>query len=177
MSWSLLFTQDSQSGETITMNVDPNSPFAEIIMKYNKAIAESGKPSDNFSFEYNSKELKPNSYKSLKELGIPNGAQIKVCSSVKKEFNEPKPNNMIVFNVHFIYENKDIVIQADPKMKFSELANRFYSKAVIKEGEKPIFIFGSKRIFEEDSSTLGELGIHDLSQIESRLIKQVVGAI
>ena len=174
MSWSLFFTQDSQGGKTITMQVDPNSPFAEIIMEYYKAI---GKSSDNFSFEYNSKELKPNSCKSLKELGIPNGAQIKVCSSVKKEFNEPKPNNMIVFNVHFIYENKPIVIPADPKMKFSELANKFYSKAVIKEGEKPIFIFGSKRIFEEDSSTLGELGIHDLSQIEARLIKQVVGAI
>ena len=173
MSWELYLTED-QSGKKVTMKVEPNSLFAEVIIKYYEII---GKSSDNFSFEYNSKKLSPNSGKSLKDLGIPNKAQIKVCSSVKNEDNVPKPNNEIIFNVNFFYENRIIVIQADSKMKFSELANKFYSKAAINEGEIPIFIFNQKRIFEEDSSTLGELGIHDSSQIEARLIKQVIGAI
>ena len=173
MSWELYLTED-QSGKTDTMKVEPNSLFAEVIIKYYEII---GKSSDNFSFEYNSKKLSPNSGKSLKDLGIPNKARIKVCSSVKNEDNVPKPNNEIIFNVYFIYENRSIVIQADPKTKFSELAIKFCSKAGIKEGEKPIFIFDQKRIFEEDSSTLRELKIHDSSQIEARLIKQVIGAI
>ena len=68
------------------------------------------------------------------------------------------------------------MIQSDSKIKFSELVNRFYSKAQIKEEKKPIFIFGTKIISEDSSSTLEQLGIHDQSKIDVLLIGTLEGA-
>ena len=59
-------------------------------------------------------------------------------------------------------------------MKFSELANIFYFKAQIKEGIKPVFIFNSKRISEDESKTLEKLEIYDQSKIDALLINQVI---
>ena len=174
MYYKVYFTLDSQYNHTVTMEVEPDTKFAQLIFKFCEKIQKSA---DNLSFEYNSKKLDKNAWKSLKEIGISNGAEIKVCSLANNVVNVPNLNKVNYFNVFFIYENKQFTIQADSKMKFSELTNKFYFKAQIKEGIKPIFIFNSKRISEDESKTLEKLEIHDQSKIDALLINQVIAGI
>ena len=84
---------------------------------------------------------------------------------------------MNYFNVCFIYAGNQYLIQADSKMKFSELVTKFYSKAQIKEKINLTFIFDSKRISENDNDSLEQLKIHDQSKIDVLLIQSIVGAI
>ena len=161
----------------LTMEVNENSKFYELSFKYSNM---KGKSCEEFSFEYNSKEIKRDSGKTLKELGIPNEAQIKVISSEKKPNNIPNLNNLNnvkYFNVSFNYAGNRYQIQADSKMKFSELVTKFYSKAQINEKISLTFIFNSVRIFENESKTLEELKIYDQSNIEAILIQSIFGAI
>ena len=163
MYYKVYFTLDSEYNHKVTMEVEPKTSFAELIFKYCSKI---GKDANNLSFEYNSKKLNKNSWKSLKELGITNEAEIKVCSS---------ENKIPYINVCFIYESHPYMIQADSKMKFSELVNKFYSKAQIKEEKQPIFIFGIERISEDSNSTLEQLGINGQSKIDVLLIGTLEG--
>ena len=68
---------------------------------------------------------------------------------------------MKYFNVCFFYAGNQYLIQADSKMKFSELVTKFYSKAQIKEKINLTFIFNSKRISENENVTLEQLKIYD----------------
>ena len=151
------------------MNVLETTTFFEITLKYSQM---KGKICEELRFEYNSKEIKRNYSRSIKELGLFNGANIKVFSSVKNNINDVE-----YFNVNFCYDSKQYKIQAVSEMKFSELVTSFYSKAEIKEEKNFTFIFDAKRIPENESSTLRDLKIYDQSKIEVLLIKSIQGAI
>ena len=163
--------------DPLQMNVTENTKFYEVIIKYSQM---KGKNCKELRFEYNSKEIDRNNLKTIKELGILNGAQIKVFSSVKNPNNIPNLNNLNnveYLNVNFQYESKTHPIQANYDMKFSELVAKFYSKAQIKEQQQFSFIFGGKKIPEDESSTLRDLKFHDQSSVEVLLFKSIQGAI
>ena len=69
----------------------------EYILIFLYKSQKKGKSCEEFDFEYNSREIKPSSWKSLKELGMPNVVQIKVISSIKN----PNKNNLN--NVKHLY--------------------------------------------------------------------------
>ena len=155
--------------DPLKMNVLETTTFFEITLNYSRI---KGKICEELRFEYNSKEIKRNSSRSIKELGIFNGAHIKVFSSVKNNINDVE-----YFNVNFFYDSGKYKIQAVFELKFSELVAKFYSKAQIKEQQQFSFICDAKRIPEDESSTLRDLKFHDQSTIEVLLFKSIEGAI
>ena len=77
-------------------------------------------------------------------------------------------------NVVVNFQSKNITIQISSDRKFSELAQKFYNKAGLKE--KPAFIFNSKMIDPNDDRTLKNIGFYDQCKIDAVFSSQIVGA-
>ena len=153
----------------LNMNIQATSEmmFAEVIFKYVGKVGINN--ASDFTFLFNSNSINPNTFKSLKELGINNGAIIKV---VKGSGGQIK-----FMNICFSIIGRNVIVQGQSNMKFSELVGKFSIKADIKPEDKPTFILNSQQMNGDDSRTLAELNLHDQSRIEVVLIKDVIGAI
>ena len=162
-SITIIFIKD---GSNINMQTTTNTMFAELIFKYLGKVGINN--ANDFSFLFNSNPINPNSYKSLNELGINDGAIIKV---VKGSVAPIK-----FWNICFSIIGRNIIVQGQSNMKFSELVKKFVIKADVKPEDKATFILNSQQVDGNNSSTLQELNLHDQSRIEVVLIKDVIGA-
>lgn len=151
-----------KDGASIKMQVKSDMMFAELVFKYINKLGINN--IQDYSFIHNSKPLNPNSYKSLQDLYLNDGAQIRVVSGAK------------FLNIFFNLNGRTISVQGQSNMKFSELAAKFYNKAGIEQGQQPTFIFSSKQISPNETKTLSELNIQDQSKIEVVLTSLVIGA-
>ena len=150
----------------MNMQVTSNMMFAEVIFKYLGKVGINN--AQDYSFIFNSNTIKADTYKSLNELGINNGAIIKVVRG---------GTQMIKYmNICFSIIGRNIIVQGQSNMKFSEIAAKFCIKADVKPEDKATFILNSQQVNGDDSRTLAELNLHDQSRIEVVLIKDVIGA-
>ena len=101
-------------------------------------------------------------------MGINNGAIIRV---VKGNVGQIK-----YMNICFSIIGRNVIVQGQSNMKFSELVAKFSIKADIKPEDKATFILNSEQVNGEDPRTLSDLNLHDQSRIEVVLIKDVIGA-
>ena len=158
--YKIFFVKD---GTRTMMQTTSDIMIAQLIVHYANKIGL--KNTNGIHFVYNSLKLDPNSYKSLKELNIPNEASIKVVPAAQIL------NYSIIFNL----EGKNTTIHATSNMKFSELVSRFKNKIMAKDDNKLLFIYKSQRIHEDESRTLAELGLLDQSIIEVTIISLIIG--
>ena len=169
---NLTFVKD---GGRVSVQALSSDMFAEIVLKY---ITKTGINSQNVSFLYNSNPIKADSFKSLSELNIANGATIQVVQA--GQFNPKIQNNSNNQNYHmnlcFTLSGRNIIVQGTPNMKFSELTSRFHTKAGIEEGQEPSFLLNSRQIDKNDSRTLAELNLRDQAKIDVVLVNLVIGA-
>ena len=155
-----------KDGSNMSIQATSEMMFAEVIYKY---IGKVGINNINeFSFLFNSNPINPNSYKSLSQLGINNGATIRVVKGSEGQIK--------FMNICFSIIGRNVIVQGQSNMKFSELVSKFSIKADIKPEDKATFILNSQQVNGEDSRTLSELNLHDQSRIEVVLIKDVIGA-
>ena len=80
------------------------------------------------------------------------------------------------YNICFSIIGRNVMVQGQSNMKFSELTAKFCIKADIKPEDKATYILNSQQMDGNDSRTLKELNFHDQSRIEVVLIKDVIGA-
>ena len=155
-----------KDGSNINMQAKSDTMFAELIYKYLGKVEINN--IDDISFLYNSNPINPQNFKSLNELGINNGAIIRVVKG--------KVDQIKFMNICFSIIGRNVIVQGQSNMKFSELAAKFSVKADVKPEDKATFILNSQQVNGNDSRTLSELNLHDQSRIEVVLIKDVIGA-
>ena len=157
---------DLNNGSNMNIQATSDQMFAEVIFKYIGKVGISN--IKEFSFLFNSNPINPSTFKSLNDLGINNGAIIRV---VKGDAGQIK-----YMNICFSIIGRNVIVQGQSNMKFSELVAKFSIKADIKPEDKATFILNSQQVNGEDSRTLSDLNLHDQSRIEVVLIKDVIGA-
>ena len=113
------------------MNIQATSDqmFAEVIFKYIGKVGISN--IKEFSFLFNSNPINPSTFKSLNDLGINNGAIIRV---VKGDAGQIK-----YMNICFSIIGRNVIVQGQSNMKFSELVAKFSIKADIKPEDEFLF--------------------------------------
>ena len=155
-----------KDGSNMNIQARSDMMFVEVIYKYIGKVGISN--TNEFSFLFNSNPINPSTFKSLNDLGINNGAIIRV---VKGNVGQIK-----YMNICFSIIGRNVIVQGQSNMKFSELVAKFSIKADIKPEDKATFILNSQQVNGEDPRTLSDLNLHDQSRIEVVLIKDVIGA-
>ena len=150
-------------GVSINIQANQSDMLAEIVLKYIQKVGI--KDIKDYTFLYNSNPINPNTFKSLGELRINNGAKIFVIG-VQQKF----------INICFAIIGRTINIQAERNMKFSDLATKFCTKAGVTAADQPKFLFNSMQMGIDDQRTLEQLSIRDNTRIEVVLLKDVIGA-
>jgi hypothetical protein len=164
------------------MNVKEEMLFAEVALNFFKYYHM--KNENEATFFYNKSQIKSDSIRNLKDLGIQNMSTIEVITKtpINNPFNPNNENmgmnplpNMELQN----YENKNIdnmnediqivfnyqiIIQANKDTPFSELSKRFCSQAGI-QNKDPIYLLNSMKIDSTDNKTLRQLKIQNKSEI------------
>ena len=179
---------------TIMFNLNGNSSgnmfvkddmmFCEVVKSFSKFIPL--KEGDEAKFFFNSNEIKSDSSRKLKEIGITNMSIIEV--KTKTPINNPNIQNSMgmnsfqpmgymgmnnfmggmneeVININFNYSGSFIPIQAKKNEPFSNISQKFCMKAGIRNNEFPTYFLGSRKINSNDNQTLSELHIHNYSEI------------
>ena len=159
----------NKEGNTITIQAQPEDLFAEVCFKYMQKLGINNV--NNLSFFYNITNIPYDSFKSLSELGIPNGGVIKVQSG-----NNSGTNKIEYLNVFFIINGRSIMVQGQSDMKFSDLATKFITKAALKPEDQPKFIFNSVQIPPNSTQTLKQLSINNSTKIDVFMEQTVIGA-
>ena len=150
--WNICFRFNS---ERINIQASPNMMFAEIVLKFMNVI---GNQERNLKFLYNSRELKVDSYKNLKELNLGNMATIEVIQT-----GWIIHDNAITITFRNKEDNTNLYLLC-PNKTFDELANYFSVKACI-DLEKLRFYFNSSEITDY-KKTLEYYKIKDKSIID-----------
>jgi hypothetical protein len=172
------------------MFVAENMKFCEVVKNFSDQL--SLKKENEATFFFNSKEIKTDSVKTLKELGISNMSLIEVKTKTpinnpysQKGMNSFQPmgymglspmgymgmNNFMnemneeVINIKFNYSGSSFQIQARKNESFSNISQKFCMKAGIRNNEFPTYFLGSRKIDSNDNQTLSQLYIHNNSEI------------
>ena len=178
--FNILFSLNG--GYTVNMYVNENMLFIEVAEKFYEFFQI--KRNDEVIFIYNSRNIKPDSCRTLKEIGMKNMSKIEVITQkpINIPFNpnngnmgmNPLPNmglqnygNMNFGNMNetiqivFNYKN---LIQVNKDTPFSEISKRFCTQAGILNKD-PIYYLGSRKIDSTDNQTLRQLNIQNNSEI------------
>ena len=166
------------------MCVKEDMMFCEVVKYFSNNIPL--KEGNEAKFFFNSNEIKPDSSRKLKDIGITNMSIIEV--KTKTPINNPNIQNIQgmnsfqpmgnmgmnnfmggmneeVININFNYSGSSIPIQAKKNEPFSNISQKFCMKAGIRNNEFPTYFLGSRKINSNDNQTLSELHIHNNSEI------------
>ena len=186
MNISVQFYKD---GSPLTMQVNQDDNFAEVAFRYLQKLGLNDV--GNLKFYFNNKPLGLFDGKSLNENGIYNNAVIQVTSGAPPQMNinNPLPQNPQGFggnftgnmgsgqmNIIFVISGRKIMVQGQPTTKFCELAQRFSTKADLKQNDVPKYILNSMQVAPNDQRTLSQLKLRDQGRIEVFLEQEVIGA-
>ena len=168
------------------MHVVDNMLFCEVVYHFCKNFRL--KENEAFFF-FNSKEIKSDSTKKLRKLGIKNMPTIDV--KTKTPINNPFNFNYYLsqlnihnnsenseyekfLNVRFDFHGRTINVQTTKDTKFSELSKKYCLKAGVVDMH-PTYIINSHLVKPTDNRTLDELYIHNNKRIEVVFESQVIG--
>ena len=166
------------------MFVSEDMMFCEVVHNFSRYVPL--KEENEAKFFFNSKEIKSDSAKNLKELGVTNMSIIEV--KTKTPINIPFSQNSMgmnsfqpmgymgmnnfmggmneeVINIKFNYSGSSIPIQAKKNEAFSDISQKFCMKAGIRNNEFPTYFLGSRKIDSNDNQTLSQLYIPNNSEI------------
>ena len=90
--------------------------------------------------------------------------------------NSGNAGNDNIFNILFTLNGKNITIQGNPNMKFSEVVVKFSTKALVTPDKLPTFFLNSEKVSPDDQRTLSELKLRNYSRIDVVLQKEIIGA-
>lgn len=174
---NLQFIKD---GFPITMQVKTDELFPEVVNRYLQKVGINDP--NSVSFFFNTTKLKYNSFKDLNELGLYNNAVINVISgnagnsgntgNIGNNFN----SGTEYLNICFTILGRNVIVQGQSNMKFSDLVAKFLNKAVIKEADKPKFILNGLQVPPDSTQTLKQLNLHNMSKIDVFMEKDIIGA-
>ena len=174
----------SNMGNLGTMYVTGNMMFAQVVQNLIRNYPWIANYQTTFVF--NSNEIKSDSSRLLREIGIQNMSYIEVRMQMPTiQPKQPgmgtpgiKPGNIAVdenLNICFSASGRIVNVQATRNMTFSELSKKFCVKADEKE-KVPSFLLNSSMIDANDKRTLAELRIQNNQRIEVVFTSDVVGA-
>jgi hypothetical protein len=166
------------------MFVSEDMMFCEVVKNFFRQVPL--KEENEAKFFLNSNEIKSDSARNLKELGVTNMSIIEV--KTKTPINIPFSQNSMgmnsfqpmgymgmnnfmggmneeVINIKFNYSGSSIPIQAKKNEAFSNISQKFCMKAGIRNNEFPTYFLGSRKIDSNDNQTLSQLYIHNNSEI------------
>ena len=143
-------------------------------------------------FYLNFQEIKADSCKKLSELGMTNYSNVEIKTAMNNQMQQgtgmqPGTGNQTgmgapgnnggeeYLNIIFSIGGKIVNIQGTRKTKFSELYQKFCTKADVKD-KIPTFLLNSRRIEPNDTRTIGELNLQNNSRIDVVLTADVIGA-
>ena len=167
-----------------SMFVSEDMMFCEVVENFSRYVPL--KEENEAKFFFNSKEIKSDSAKNLKELGVTIFSNIEV--KTKAPINIPFSQNSMgmnyfqpmgymgmnnfmggmneeVINIKFNYSGSSIPIQAKKNEAFSDISQKFCMKAGIRNNEFPTYFLGSRKIDSNDNQTLSQLYIPNNSEI------------
>ena len=186
MNINIQFVKD---GSPLFIQANSNDLIAEVVMKYLQKIGMANE--GNLKFFYNSKQLGLYDGKTLSDYQMYNNATIQVTTGFPQPMNfvpqQNQPNinqfnpnfgNMgsAHMNIIFVINGRKIMVQGQPTTKFCELAQRFSTKADLKQNDIPKYILNSMQVPPNDQRTLTQLKLRDQSRIEVFLEQEVIGA-
>ena len=181
---SNFFISFSLNGAPVaSMFVNENMMFCEVSQKFYENFDIKNK--NEVTFFYNKQQIKSESCKTLKEIGMQNMSIIEIKTKTpinnpnnpnyKNMGNNPSSNiglqnngNMNIGNMNEsiqIVFNYKILLQANKDTPFSELSKRFCSQAGILNKD-PILLFRGSKIELTDNHTLRQLNIQNNSEIQ-----------
>ena len=159
------------------MHVVENMLFCEVVYQFCKNFSLK---ENEASFFFNSKQIKSDSTKKLRKLGIKNMStiEVKTKTPINNPFNfnynlrhlnihnnSENPVYKKFLNIIFSFQGKAFVVQATKDTKFSELSKKFCLEADIRD-RHPKYIINSHCVLPTDNSTLDELKIINQMRIE-----------
>ena len=173
------------------MHVSEDMMFCEVVKNFFRQVPL--KEENEAKFFFNSNEIKSDSARNLKELGVTNMSIIEV--KTKTPINIPFSQNSMgmnyfqpmgymgmnnfmggmneeVINIKFNYSGSSIPIQAKKNEAFSNISQKFCMKAGIRNNEFPTYFLGSRKIDSNDNQTLSQLYIPNNSEISVLLSKE-----
>jgi hypothetical protein len=137
--------------------------FAELVSKYfqKSGIDINNKP----YFLFNGQSIDCDSYKTLSELDINDGAVI--ITGIAKPIED-------TISVRFCQEdNQKIIIKAKPDMMFAELVLKYMQESGIDINKKTFFLINGQSINCDSCKTLSELHINDGAIIITGIAKPI----
>ena len=179
----------------IQIQVNSNDLFCEVAGKY---MQKAGITDPNaVSFFFNNTKLRYDSYKDMNELGFYNNAVINVLSpnainpgnfgnigNVGNYGNTGNIGNIgnagnvgsDYLNICFTILGRNVMVQGQSSMTFSDLVVKFLNKAVLKQEDKPKFILNGLQVPPNSTKTLKQLNLHNMSKIDVFMEKDIIGA-
>ena len=157
----------------INGNLEVNEPaldkmmFAELV--YNFAQKVGLKEEHKAAFTFNSKKIKTDSMRKLKDLGIVENSVINVKTVKPLDYKPEKPENsknqlfFIVFSLNGVYAGS---MWVNENMLFSEVTFHFFKNFPMVHKNETTFFYNLNLIKSDSTKNLKELGIKNMSKIE-----------